>query len=412
MSEPLVSVVIPTYNQAQYLGQSIQSALDQTYLSREIIVVDDGSTDETPSVVESFGSQVSYIRQENQGLAGARNTGIRIAQGEFVALLDSDDMWLPTFLSSLISLTFEKPNAAVYYCGVRYIDINGCLLPQQAGVKQVPPEEMYAAILRANHVIPSTVLMRRSVIISAGLFDIAFRRLQDWELWIRLLCKGYTFASLSNYLVAYRVHRNRLSVDHIGGQKAVKALVEKHFGPDDDRMHTWSQDKRRAYGGLYRYHLLTSIRCQPNWEACGHYLRRALVIDPTLAGDLELFYDLALGSQPLGYRGTFHQLDLENNADRIINMLRNIFGSSSSLDLSQLYRRIYGTAYFALGLVAYNTGQLTLSRRYLLLSLYYRPRLFHEARVVGNLVRSLLGLKGLNWFRYLRQELYKLSPSE
>jgi glycosyltransferase involved in cell wall biosynthesis len=116
---PRVSVVIPNYNHTRFITGAIQSVLNQTYRSFEVIVVDDGSTDNSREVVASFGSQVRYIWQENQGLAGARNTGIRAARGQLIGLLDADDQWLPDFLEKMVALADElrrwmKPVA--FYC--------------------------------------------------------------------------------------------------------------------------------------------------------------------------------------------------------------------------------------------------------------------------------------------------------
>ena len=94
----IVSVIIPAYNQARFLGEAIKSVLSQTYHNFEIIVVDDGSTDDTPLVASQFAGRINYFRQENQGLASSRNTGIRNSSGHFIALLDSDDQWLPNYL--------------------------------------------------------------------------------------------------------------------------------------------------------------------------------------------------------------------------------------------------------------------------------------------------------------------------
>ena len=192
VESPKVSVVIPACNQAGYLTESIQSVLSQTYNDYEIIVVDDGSTDDTRAVVERMGGGIRYVWQENQGLAGARNTGIRAARGEYVALLDSDDAWLPSFLASMMSLAKANPDAAVLYCGVIYMDQWGCYLPQSGRMRILPTHELYETLLRYNFLIPSTIVMNRSVVASAGFFDVAFRRLQDWELWIRLLKQGRT----------------------------------------------------------------------------------------------------------------------------------------------------------------------------------------------------------------------------
>ncbi|HEX9077055.1 MAG TPA: glycosyltransferase family A protein, partial [Anaerolineae bacterium] len=97
-----VSVVIPSYNHARYLRDAIRSVIAQTYRDFEIIIVDDGSSDDTPQVVAGFGNAVRYIRQENRGLAGARNTGVRAARGAFIGLLDADDIWMPEYLASML----------------------------------------------------------------------------------------------------------------------------------------------------------------------------------------------------------------------------------------------------------------------------------------------------------------------
>jgi glycosyltransferase involved in cell wall biosynthesis len=397
----LVSVIIPNYNQAQYVRDAIQSVLDQTLRSFEIVVVDDGSTDNSREVVAAFGSQVRYIWQENQGLAGARNTGIRAARGEFIGLLDADDQWLPTFLEIMFALTDQHPEAAVYYCCARGMDVDGHDLPQIFGGPDRPPDTMYQTLLRANFLIPSTIVMRRSIVMDAGLFDQRLRSCEDWDLWLRMLPE-HLFVGMSACLVRYRLHGSSLSTNLSGMQQAAQAVIEKHFGVDDGCRASWSHDKRRAYGGLYRYHLLTSVQRRDDWQAATSYLRRALQADPTLATDLALFYDLALGTQPPGYRGTAHHLNLENNATNIGNMLSQIFGSPKVAEMASLRHQTYGTAYYALGLVAYNTGYLALSRQFLLTAMRFRSELWRDTLVLGNLVKSFVGRSGLDRLRMLR----------
>jgi glycosyltransferase involved in cell wall biosynthesis len=397
---PLISVVIPTYNQAQFLVNTIQSALVQTYRNIEIIVVDDGSTDETPKIIQQYGELIQYIRQDNQGLAGARNTGICTAKGQFVALLDSDDLWLPSFLEVMATRIAENPGATVYYCGWRYIDSEGQLLPQSPHTWLVPQREMYQTLLRANFIIPSTVVMNRSRVVEAGLFDPSFRRLQDWEFWLRLLMADHVFIGSDACLVHYRLHAGALSVDHLGGHQAALAIAEKLFGKDDGLPQTWSLDKRRAYGGVYRYHLLTFIQRQNDWQAATNSLQQALQVDPSLAMDLGLFYDLALGSQTAGYRGTGQQLELSKNADQIQRLLADVFYSSGGL--RKVRRSAYGTAYFALGLVAYNTKQLHLCREYLTKAVFYRPALCFDFRLLGDLVKSNLNPVLMDKLRQLK----------
>jgi glycosyltransferase involved in cell wall biosynthesis len=397
--------VIPAYNQAVFLDAAIQSVLNQTYHEYEIIVVDDGSTDDTPAVAKRFGAAVRYIWQENQGLAAARNTGIDQACGDYVALLDADDEWLPAFLEQMVALAAEQPEAAVYYCGVQYVNRDGDLLPQPGQARIVAPGNMYMAMLRANFLIPSTVMMRCSVA-QANLFDVAFRRLQDWELWVRLLRQGYQFAGRADSLVRYRIHDASLSTDPAGGQNAARALLEKHFGTDEGQWDTWAADKRRAYGGYYRYcALIASLIRQGDWRSCAAYLRKAFQIDPSLAIDLDLFYDLVFGAQPAGQRGDPRSVDLSQSARAINDLHHLIFQPPLPPGLANVQRQAYGTAYYALGLVAYNRGERSLSRRFLFKALCFRPELWFDRRLMSNLLKSLASAAVIEQMKILRTRL-------
>jgi glycosyltransferase involved in cell wall biosynthesis len=389
---PEISVIIPNYNHTHFISAAIQSVLDQTYRSFEIIVVDDGSTDNSREVITGFGDQVHYIWQENQGLGGARNTGIRAAKSELIGLLDADDQWQPTFLETMVSLASQHPQAAVYYCGAQGMDVEGRDLPQVFGGPVRLPTSMYHTLLRANFLIPSTVLMRKSIVMEVGLFEQTLRSIhgcEDWDLWLRM-APEYDFVGTSARLVRYRLHGSSFSAHPAGMQKAVRTVIEKHFGLDDGHWQSWSADKRRAYGGIYRYHLLTSVQRQNDWQAGARYLRQALQADPTLATDLDLFYDLALGGQPPVHRGTEYQLNLQDNAEQVSNMLDGVFRPSDAPEVEALRRQTNGTALYALGLVAYNTGEYLLSRKYLLMALNFRPDLWRDTLVVGNLIRSFV----------------------
>jgi glycosyltransferase involved in cell wall biosynthesis len=358
---PKVSVIIPAYNQGQYLSQAINSVLAQTYCNFEIIVVDDGSTDESREVVSQFGNQVRYIWQENKGLGGARNTGIRAARGELIGLLDADDEWLPNFLETMVSLARQHPEASVYYCRAQSMDTNGYKLPQIFGGLVRQTDTMYQTLLRANFLIPSTIVARRSDIIAAGMFDQSSQDIhgcEDWDLWLHLAL-DHEFIGTDGCFVRYRLHGNSLSANSVGMQRAAQAVMEKHFGHDDGDYQNWSNEKRRAYGGVYRYCLLTSIQHQRDWRSSIEYLRQALQIDPTLSVDLTFFYDLALGAQPNGYRGTSHYLDLEENEHHLMTMLSNVFESTNSIEFQSLRDQTFGTAYYALGLVAYNVKRIS-----------------------------------------------------
>jgi glycosyltransferase involved in cell wall biosynthesis len=400
-----ISVIIPDYNQACYLGDAIRSVLNQTYQKYEIIVVDDGSNDDSREVVAGFGDQVRYIRQENRGLGGARNTGIRAAKGDLIGLLDADDQWMPTYLEKMVSLTSQNPEAAVYYCSARGMDAEGQDLPQVFGGPVISPDPIYNTLLRANFLIPSTIMMRRSIVMSAGLFEQDLRSIhgcEDWDLWLRIALK-HDFIGFPACLVRYRIHGSSLSANPAGMRQAVRTVVENHVGPEDGLPATWSKEKQRAYGGFYRYCLLSSVQHQNDWRAAVQYLYNALRADPTLATDLDLFYDLALGNQPPGYRGSPYHLDLDSNAFHIENVLKELFNSPEFSGVHHLRRLTYGTAYYAIGLAAYNIGQRSFSQPFRYKALFFRPDLWRDSRIIGNLFKSFLSPSLLGFLKKYRR---------
>jgi glycosyltransferase involved in cell wall biosynthesis len=399
MSEPgrpRLTVVIPAYNQARYLAGAIRSVLNQQADGRgledcEILVIDDGSSDHTRDVAHSFGERVRYIWQENQGLAGARNTGIRHARGELVALLDSDDEWLPNYLGEMTALAETHPQAAVFYCPVLYMDPEGKPLPQRSQAYGLATKELYWKLLRANFLVPSTILLRREAVCAAGLFDPAFRRLQDWELWLRMLRDGFQFVEAPQHLVRYRLHDASLSTDPRGGQRAARALVEKLFGAEDEApLESWSSEKRRAFGGMYRYHALSSVQYASDWEASSGYLAQALQADPSLAEDMDLFYELALGSQPIGYRGVHPGVDVEANVVQLQAAVQTALEQMQPAPRAELQRKIWTAVNRAAGTLAYNLGQYRASRRLLVRALRLQPSLLGQRSVASAVVKSWL----------------------
>jgi glycosyltransferase involved in cell wall biosynthesis len=392
MTKPFFSIIIPVYNQANFLGEAIQSALEQTYSNYEIIVVDDGSSDNCREVVAEFGDKVRYIWQENKGLGGARNTGILAAKGELIALLDSDDQWMPTFLEYIVTGTHFYPDADVIFCSARAMDADGHDLAQVFCENIPPPDLIYSTLLRANFLIPSTVVIRRAILMSVGLFeqtDRAIHGCEDWDLWLRI-ASDHKFVGSYRILVRYRLHGSSLSSNPSNMQQAVRAVIEKNFGPDDGHPENWPPEKRRAYGGVYRYHLLTSVQRQKDWQAAKTYLSRALHFDPTLAIDLDLFYDLALGNQPPGYRGSGQHLNLDENAIHVEDMLAELFCEPESAELQPLRSLLLGTAYYALGLVANNIGERSICRRFFTRAIRYRPDLVKNTQILNSLIKSFI----------------------
>jgi glycosyltransferase involved in cell wall biosynthesis len=189
----LVSVVIPAYNSASTLSRSIDSVLAQTWAAREIIVVDDGSTDATANVIASYGDRVRGIRQANAGPSAARNRGIEAAHGEYVAFLDADDYWLPAKLERQVALLAAQPELGFCSTATRVVD------PAGTHVGDWPCSEVEGPLLETLFMhsaavsgSTSGVLARRALLQAAGGFDENLRGFEDPDLWIRLAARtGY-----------------------------------------------------------------------------------------------------------------------------------------------------------------------------------------------------------------------------
>jgi glycosyltransferase involved in cell wall biosynthesis len=209
MPEPIVSVVIPAYNRSALLGEAIESVLAQDHPRLEVIVVDDGSTDDTPSVVRSYGNRVKYIRQEHSGRSAARNRGLAHAAGEFVAFLDSDDVFLPGKLSTQVLFLLDHPEVDAVYGDGHTLDAQGRLGPLQPYVTPLPDatsEVIIGHLLSHNLFALHTALVRRRALPDEQKFDESLDALEDWDLWIRIALAGREIRYHDSKVAAYRRH--------------------------------------------------------------------------------------------------------------------------------------------------------------------------------------------------------------
>jgi glycosyltransferase involved in cell wall biosynthesis len=200
-----VSVVIPCYNYGRFLGQALRSVLDQTLAPLDIVVVDDGSTDDSRQIAASFGARVRVLAQANQGVSAARNTGIAATNGEYVAFLDADDFWHPHKLAAQIA-RLAPSGAALVHCATIEVDGDGreCALVT-AGKRGRPLREL---ALRRDPVIlggGSGAVVRRAALEKVGGFDVALSTSADWDMWRRLLTH-FDIEFCPEPLVYYRLH--------------------------------------------------------------------------------------------------------------------------------------------------------------------------------------------------------------
>ena len=230
----LVSVIIPNYNHAAYVGDAIRSVLRQDYENFEIIVVDDGSTDNSREVIAQFGSRVRAIWQSNRGLSAARNAGLKAAGGAYVGLLDADDMYELNFLSTLVPILESRRDAEAVYCGYRFVDHLNRPLPQQEA-RLIPSDQLYQALVEGNFLVPESMLVRRRCYENVGDFDERLSALEDFDMWLRISSR-HAGIGTTELLTRHRILPSSMSTDTDRQYRNRLAVMRKHFGvaPRDD----------------------------------------------------------------------------------------------------------------------------------------------------------------------------------
>ncbi len=241
MPSPLVSVILATYNGSRFLEQSIQSVLAQTFSDFELIVVDDGSTDpQVRAICERYADRLQYIYQENRGLAGARNTGIRRSRGEFICFIDDDDAWKPDKLTKQIAFMRgfgPEDNVGMVSTWLELIDPEGRRIGWQGHDLS---GDVYRQLFFDSPVdAPSSVMIRREVFEQVGLHDESLRYAEDRDMWLRI-SRHFRIRSLNEHLVYYRVRPDSQSRNTERQIQCVNAGLEKAFEAacDDPEVQT------------------------------------------------------------------------------------------------------------------------------------------------------------------------------
>ncbi len=243
-------MIVPAHNAEATLAQSLESALAGSYCNFELLIVDDGSSDETPRIADRFAREddrVQLHRRAQGGVSAALNLGLRHARGDYVARLDSDDIWHPTKLEKQMAVVNADPAVALVYTGVRYIDADGFV------VRDVAPQRfergalahiLYSGLIGGN----SSVLMSRSAAIDAGGYDETLISWEDLFLFASI-CASHPVACVPEYLVGYRVRPGSLSADlrnMLGSWSLARRLIGRRFPQVPSFVHRWGHGRRTA----------------------------------------------------------------------------------------------------------------------------------------------------------------------
>lgn len=246
-SSSMISIIIPCYNGERFLAESIDSALGQAYAFKEVIVVDDGSSDSSPAIMAAYGERIRVVRQPNAGLSAARNAGIRVASGKLFAFLDADDYWAPDFLAKMVQ-AIEINDAGIAYCGWQNV---GLLGPR--GEPFIPPDyqvmpDKIEQLVGSPRWPVHAAIVQRDVVMDVGGFDPKWKSCEDFAFWIRTATR-HRIVRLPEVLAFYRFHgeqmtrhRDRIALNHCRVQQEFLAQnpnIAQALGKEKERALIW-----------------------------------------------------------------------------------------------------------------------------------------------------------------------------
>jgi glycosyltransferase involved in cell wall biosynthesis len=374
---PRVSVIIPTYNQAQFIPATVEGALAQTYPDVEIIVVDDGSTDDTQAVLSAYRDTVHYIYQQNKGLAGARNTGFLASCGDYLLFLDSDDLMHPDKLAVHVSLLEAEPSFGLVYSAWQQINADGTevlgeVRPNRQG------QLLKELLLRRFFFFASTAVLRRECLLRVGSFDESLRWSEDADMWFRLARAGYAFGYIDQPLLQYRIHADSMTAsinpEQVRGWLAGldKFFADPHL-PDDIRALEAEAYSVLHYETAARYYRAGQI------EQGQEYLGQAISTCPAL--DEEWLLEWIAGTA----------LDPRTpHPDQFIDLFFDNLSPEASI-LRSLRRRAHGRYHTAAAFSAYRSHNLKRARAHILPALREDPSIIRNRGFMRIAMESLFG---------------------
>ncbi|NIV30517.1 MAG: glycosyltransferase, partial [Anaerolineae bacterium] len=361
---PKASVVIPTYNQARFIAAAVESALAQTCPDVEIIVVDDGSTDDTQAVLSDYRDTVHTIYQQNRGLAGARNTGFLASRGDYLLFLDSDDLMHPDKLAAHVALLEAEPDFGLVYSAWQQISADGTEI-----LGEVRPHRqgqlLKELLLRQFFFFASAAVVRRECMERVGLFDESLRWNEDADMWLRLARAGHAFGYIDRPLLQYRIHPDSMTANIDPEQvQGWLAGLDKFFAapdlPDDIRALEAEAYSVLHYETAARYYRAGQI------EQGQEHLGQAISICPVLDEEWLLEWIAGTALDPR-----------TRHPDQFIDLLFDNLSPEAS-SLRSLRRRARGRYHTAAAFSAYRSHNLKRARAHILPALREDPSIIRS----------------------------------
>ncbi|MEI7474331.1 MAG: glycosyltransferase [bacterium] len=282
--KPEISVIMPVFNGEKYISSAIISVLNQSFKNFEFIIVDDGSNDKTEEIVKSFSSdeRVKYFYQTNAGPSVARNTGIALSQGDYIAFIDSDDLWFHKKLELQLHALKQNPKAGLSFGWVKYIDENN----RTIGRKEYKiNNDYYKNLILGNYVDNGSVpLIKKECFNKIGYFNPNLFVSEDWDIWIRI-AREYDLVGVNDYLVQYRIYSISLSKNYKKMLESLLNILDREFKTP---VFPINNIKRKAYAYRYFYSLGVA-RNLLEYKDAFKYLFKAISIYPELLLEKDKF---------------------------------------------------------------------------------------------------------------------------
>jgi hypothetical protein len=349
-----VSIVIPARNYADYVGQAIRSGLHQGYRPIEIVVVDDGSTDDTPAVLRGFEGAIRVVRLEGLGVSAARNAGLAQARGEYVVLLVADDLLVPGGVAAQVAQFDRRPDIDAVIGEWYTYDVQcGAISRSRSSLKN---DDVLSHLLRKNIVAtPSAMMLRRAAVDALGGFDTGLSFTADWEMWLRLAKHGCRFARVTAPVAIYRIHGRSMTANLDRAIHDVTALLDRSFNDPAPSKALRAIESQSRFGRMM--YLAGLCLKQGDDQRGRECLRRALRWNPQAIDTIDFYRSLAEAMSRAGRLGR----------REVVNVVHSMLTLCAELDDGGdgRRRRRQALRYLAAGMIARNAAANGLRLHYL-----------------------------------------------
>ena len=286
MSAPAVSIIMPAFNAEKFICETVKSVQAQTFSDWELIIVDDGSTDGTGQIVETFLSdkRIQLVRQKNEGVAVARNVALKMATGDWIAFLDADDVWFPEKLAEQVAASGRDAATNLVFTNYFLWDGERDLELRFRSEAKFPRDDYNRRLIFYNLFGMSSVLLRRSALKAVGNFDQAVAPAEDWDLWLRLADAGLRAVGINKPLLRYRIWSGNASKNSVRMMQSNVRVLEKGLkrSREESRKRDYSRALQLAHGNLELAKASVEIRSNPEnvpaaigraWRHCPRRLK-------------------------------------------------------------------------------------------------------------------------------------------